>query len=151
MKWQDINSSGAKITGRTIVKGNVYIIGSELATSQFCNYDPTADYNLLDPSILSKEIPSSAKNIFAGTAPAAFTAANGLYWDSSNLVELDSLYASGIICSLAPARTTSHLTAENTASCSPDNGDLTQGYVDHTTHTPGVLKNATARHATLPK
>lgn len=149
MKFSELRGQGATITNNLVVKGNVYFIGPDLATSLFFPHDPTDPARLIDPAVLDQEVPSSAVNIIAGTPPAKFDSADGCVWKAENVIDITKLYISGQFYMMAPSRTSDEPWFESNGSLRQDADTRLpgQGHVDET-QTPGVLKNATDRAVT---
>lgn len=125
-------------TGRIIVKGNVYFLGTCKAYSDNCNFDPLQPEQLL--AVNHYTLPSSAVNIISGSefgSPSAHLDAIPLYASRYNAKEdevlpalahlsAEDLYSTGKIYTLYPART--RYGQEDTRQ--PAQGSYDNGYID---------------------
>lgn len=100
--------TGTNITGRLIVKGNVYFLGAQFATSDSCNFDPTAPNQLI--SSWNGKVPNSAVNVI-NDATGDLGTFNSNCYDSYyagsavvNNTNIEDLYCTGRICAIGPCR-----------------------------------------------
>ena len=97
------------IKGNLIVKGNIYFLGSQMTSSDTCNFDPLNAQALL-PALNGK--PSTVKNYIGKLHELDYVWAgnewnnvsNGSYDVTYADVKLDNVYCTGNIYSIFPCR-----------------------------------------------